>query len=248
MPPSLIKHRTYLREQAQKLKPDSWVAVHSPVNPWKMHALGLIQFYWTGCEYWLTALFAAVAGWPEREAWIMLHDNGDVAITAKLEAIMDLRPLSAVEKSAIGDALAIYDLCRLNRNQLTHYSITDSPGGDDALRLIRRSRKPQNMFGSPMNDDLWTIRRVANDARRLRAHLMALAMYFLSRKMGAVATLPRRPPSPQTLWTPAPQAPSARKRQPQSSQALPLGKKQSSVQKRAAASAEQKPLDWKPGE
>ncbi len=203
---NLYSVREHFREKALQRQADQWIAVHSPIHPGKLHALGLMHFHWGGCEYELTALFASIAKWPEREIWIMLHDQGDMAIIEKLKAFMSLRGLTNAEIELINNALMAYDVCRVNRNQLTHFSISLAGPGrdDDHLRLARKSKKPSEMFGGPLPDDLWSLRRVANDIRKLRGHLRSLWIHFAFSKRQAAQPLPDKFTLPQRLWKPDP--------------------------------------------
>ena len=197
-----LEFKKYYENIGKNFVADSWIATHSPINTAKLHALGLVQFYWVGCENELLGLFSAISDWSERETWIMLHDQGDIGIINKLKEIMNIRNIPDDYSKLIQQALQAYDICRINRNNLTHFTIVAGKENidGDSLRLHRTSRKAGSMFGTEMEDDLWNIRVVANDIRKLRKQLIGLWMYeFRRKKENSTAITPKEMRLPRNI-------------------------------------------------
>jgi hypothetical protein len=98
--------------------------------------------------------------------------------------------------AAIENALTVYDMCRKNRNQVTHFNIQLALGEERAsgFRLVRKSRKPDTSpTKMPFADKLSDLRRVAKEIRRLNLQLKIVNDgVFLKKRPGAFADRPER--------------------------------------------------------
>jgi hypothetical protein len=197
---------------------DAWMTTHSPLPPKKLHALGYVQFAWNACEHHLFSLLAEVIGLPERDVWTLAHDLGDIAVVTRIKILAKRRYKDdPVTVRVIENALEVYDICRQNRNQLTHFDIAAGLGSD-VLTLFRRSKNPETRDSPPFPDSLNDIRRVGRDIRRLSGHLQHIWMVLLvNRVQGRREPLPNILRVPEPLWKPLPHVPTKRKRRPPSS-------------------------------
>lgn len=190
-----------------------WMAKHSPINPWKLQALGVITFFWNRCQMALFVMFSGVTKIDANIAFALYQEMGDVSICRRIEEALDIVEHSDDVKSLVRDTLAVYDVNRLNRNQLTHFL----PARDDSGRLKFFRQKGPLLDLQPFPDDLKDIRRVAEDVEALSRHLTAVGQYFLTKVHGAVRRpLPETPPLPERLWKP-PSQDQPKQRSPQKS-------------------------------
>jgi hypothetical protein len=190
---------------------DPWIAKQG-FDPKVLHALGAVNVAWNACEHGLIPLFCVATNTSLEAAQLMMHDLGDVTICNKIRDLLPLRPeYSDAEKQMIISALDAYDVNRINRNQLSHFTI--GPTGREELELYRR--KGPILMKERFPSDLSDIRRVANDIALLISYLGALSTYFRATASKPVAMpLPGILRAPQRLWTPPPPNPQGRKRQP----------------------------------
>ena len=174
---------------------DEWINDHFPNEKRRLHALGLTNVYWNQCENGLFWLFVSVSGLSDTVAWPLVHDLGDVAISNRITAFVDIKKFDPTLKAAIVNVLDVYDTCRLNRNQLTHFYVVPFV---DYFKLARAGKKPEKRDGSYFQSDLTDIRRVVEEITGLD-----LQRWVLHAMMQAYD--PERPgPWPPTLHVPAP--------------------------------------------
>jgi hypothetical protein len=103
---------------------------------------------------------------------------GNVAIPTKIEALAGAKNFPSEIQSAIKNALAVYDICRQNRNQLVHFWI-------DGNQLFRTSKRPDWRVPQRFKSDLADIRRVAEDIKALSHHMSRLRGAFAGRLVRA---------------------------------------------------------------
>jgi hypothetical protein len=196
---------------------DDWIRKHESIDSKICHALGFINIVWNACEHGLLPLFRAVTNLRGQEAFILTHDMGDVTLTNKIREFLPLRKdFLPAEKLMILSALEGYDVNRVNRNQLSHFSPVPSGSvlsvGKD-LQFYRR--KGPRFLADAIPSDLTSIRRVADDLVMLAAYLGALNRYLHGKheKLPPMP-MPGKLPLPERLWTPPPPNPQGRKRPP----------------------------------
>jgi hypothetical protein len=199
------------------LNTDPWIASNSEIHAEKLHAIGVISFQWNRCEFWLFHLFCQVSELPEAKAWTLVFDLGDVSICTRIGVLMasrtDLHP-DAV--ALITNALAIYDLCRQNRNSVVH---AWTVGSGSQAPLARKSKKPDQLDAEPFPCELNDLRRVAEEIQWLSRRLFVLNYHFEQGSMATALPSPRKLPLPELLWKPPPQDSIKPKRPPRPSRA-----------------------------
>lgn len=181
---------------------DSWVKRQKFLAPKKLHALGVISVFWNACETHLLVLFMMVARLPPHTAWIIAHDLGDTSLSERIREIAKSRSEDGLLASEIVDSinniLKVHDICRQNRNSLTHFKMEFK--GNDEGRLIRM--KGPSMIRHPLPDDLEQFRRIADEIEALAAGLHTLWQNIDRRNKGIVEPLPKKLPLPNLLWKP----------------------------------------------
>jgi hypothetical protein len=194
------------------LSDDPWIAKNSQIAAEKLHALGVINYRWNLAELALKVIFSQIAGIPFARMWAIAHDMGDAAISAAMAELLEMLHAAKGPKNAILHGLELYDINRVNRNQLTHY-LPAALVGSDFTRLKGPKFDPK-----PFSDDLKDLRRVADD-------LEALLKYF-SQLTNAITdlqapprgrerhSLPDRLPLPEKLWKPPQTKPQGSKARP----------------------------------
>lgn len=196
---------------------DPWIATHSPIAAEKLHALGVVNFHWNTAEFILRILsmrFGFGGKGNFVASWAGVYNQKDITICNKMRAVVgDNKRMSKQTKEAVWHALDYYDVCRLNRNQLTHFV----PG---MLSGTPFARVGADFEPHPFPDDLKDIRRVADEISALNRYLNDLYKYFSSEFARALRgveqpPLPHKPALPDKLWSsfPDPQGPGSRARQ-----------------------------------
>lgn len=161
-------------KQLPSLSHDAWIKANSEIEPQRLHALGVISFRWNMSEQLLFWLFSELLNLPNREALILGHKLGPIDLSVRIKLLASTR-LKRRPKLAplIANALEVYDLCRQNRNQVTHFDVQIALGKErvKGFNLRRRSRKPDVPRAVPFDDSLQNLRRVAKEIRRLNIQL-----------------------------------------------------------------------------
>jgi hypothetical protein len=158
----------------------------------------------------LLILFGEVLGLPLDQLWAIAYDLGQVAISTKIEALARAKEFSFEFQSAIKNTLAVYDICRQNRNQLVHFWFFSGVSGDG--QLYRKSKKADYSPPAQFKNDLADIRRVAEDIKALARQMAQLeaAINQTGRAMPNLP-LPNELPLPALLYSPSPQTPTKQK-------------------------------------
>jgi hypothetical protein len=203
------------RERFKSLSRDAWIMVNSDIDAEKLHALGVITFRWNLSENKLKQLFATLLYFlNSEETHALAHGLGN-ALTTSIKILATHRiendtPLMA----ALTNALDVYEVCRRNRNQLTHFDLTiasDEEGSGRRLALARRGKTPQYRRSVPFPDSINDIRRVARDIRRLNYYFYRLDRHMRAKwkpyRAGLLEEwpLPKILHVPELLWKPPPQ-------------------------------------------
>jgi hypothetical protein len=192
---------------------DPWISTTSPIGPKRLHALGLITLRWNVCQFGLFRIFRVIVALPDMECWALAHGLGDIAIAERITAVATLRKLHPKLCDLIADVLAYYDICRQNRNFLTHAWFDDAsePG---SAKLLRKSKRIDSAEPQMLLSELVDLGRVADELSSFSDHLLTLE----------VALRPTaRPPSreklkpPKLLWEPPPPIRTKSKHRPESS-------------------------------
>jgi hypothetical protein len=199
------------------LTDDPWIAKHSAPEPEKMDALGYIIMLWNSCEHKLWILLTWIARIPVSISYTLLHSTSDVTMMNQIRDVTKLSDLSSEHVTLIEHTLDYYDVCRLNRNQLCHFSIAEGqPADDERIRFLRR-KGPDLLASEPFLDSLEDIRRVADEVETLSHFLTDLTLSIDSSRYGPQRPLPEKPPLPKRLWTPPPRNSPTRQPPPQPS-------------------------------
>ena len=187
---------------------DIWIAQRSLIEPEKLHALGVVTFFWNSAEIGLFNLFEAVANLPAKQARILIYD---LQVPAIIDRIKYLLPQSGLSKDVVDSveyALKIFDVCRINRNQLTHFAPVGMATGIEFWR-IKGHEWTRNVVPNSVDD----IRRVAEEITTCNNFVAVVAMHIYEiRTGGEQRSLPDRPPLPERLWkppSPSPRHPSS---------------------------------------
>lgn len=194
---------------------DDWIKRRSPLHPHKLHALGLITFLWNGCEVGLRDILTYLSGVHQgRAAWAVMHEMGGVTMAAAISELAVLtRPADDPARAAILHAMALHDVNRINRNQLTHFMPAKTEDGLEFWRVKGVQFNPQTVPSSTEK-----LRRVADDIWAFLWYLDAILRYLSAeRRSQPPPTLPEKPPVPERLWRPPPPVRPKRTRQPRPS-------------------------------
>ena len=179
----------------EALARDQWIKDHSQIDPAKIHALGRITLSWNSCETNLYLLFTVVVQLDPKVSWIICHDMGGVAMSNRITEICDLGRFDEEERGIIAHTLQVYDICRQNRNSLTHFKTDLSEDGEG---LLIRMKGP-SMDAHPLPNDLSDFRRAATELTQLAKTLRLLWRALAARADGNMPPLPDKLPAPELL-------------------------------------------------
>lgn len=199
------------------LRADPWVANNSPIDAAKLHALGVVSYHWNRCERALFWVFASVADLPPEQCWALAYDLGDLAIHDRIDALMRLKKLHTKNIEEVSHVLKVYDICRQNRNQLTHFHPVRT--GVNAIELMRTSKKARSMDPDRFSESLGDIRRVAEDLQSLEGQLWLIDALFDGCQSHEPMPWPPKSPLPALLYVPPQTVPPKPPRQPRPSAA-----------------------------
>src|SRR4051812_31489294 len=121
------------------LAADKWIALHSAIEPARLHAIGVIAYFMNECERSQFYLFCDVIKLPEEEAWPLVFDLGDESVSIRIRTLMAVRAIDPKARDLVENALKVYSACRQNRNTVIH---AWSVGAFATRKLARRSKKP----------------------------------------------------------------------------------------------------------
>jgi hypothetical protein len=188
------------------LSDDPWIAEHSIIDPERLHALGVVSVFWNHCERVLFLIFCFIFKFQPRFGWIIAHDMGDMGISDRIRELLRLSPIKPEEERLVLHMLDVYDVCRQNRNTLTHFTVRPGSKEDTTsdFRFVRlKGPSPTaKAFPSRLSD----IRAVAFDIKMLSIYLMQIREALFDREGGKDTPLPPIVEVPMSLSTPRPQA------------------------------------------
>lgn len=188
------------------LSDDPWIAEYSIIDPEQLHALGSIVLWWNHCERNLLFIFTTIIGVSQGMGWIIGHDLGDMALSTRIREIMKRREHPDGVEPLLNNYLPNYDICRQNRNVLTHFTATVPKDADFAsvdlksvsfIRLKGVSAKA-DIFPSSLGD----IRRVAAEIYGLCVHSWSIYQALDALAKGKHAELPPLIAAPELLVKP----------------------------------------------
>lgn len=184
---------------------DEWIKNHSIIDPHRLHALGVVQLWWTQCERHLLLIFCIVFNIPGRTGWIIGHDIGDVSLSNKIAEMLPYTKLADDSIGSIINYISVYDRCRQNRNMLSHF-VPSVKVGDDLTSAIFVRRKGIKGEKIELPSDLSDLRRVAEEILTLARFSWTLYRALDERRMGRNAQLPPLIVPPELLAKPLPDA------------------------------------------
>ncbi len=193
---------------------DAWIKANSELDPDVLHALGVIGFRWNSCEFGLKMLFSLATNINHQNALLITQDMGSVTISNIIRETKELPKRYPARVDDVFFALDLFDISRLNRNQLTHYLPAANSVGETEFR---RNKILGGLAGDPIPNTALDVRRVAEDVDQLRTYLAKLYNHLNNLGRNALYPLPQRPPLPERLWKPPPPNPPKSKSPPQAS-------------------------------
>jgi hypothetical protein len=212
------------------LSDDPWIKNNSIISPEKLHAVGMTAVYWNHCERLLLMIFARLLNLTYRVGWIVGHDIGDISLCEKIKEFLAIRQMEIPIAEQVQTALSIYDVCRQNRNTLSHFTV--KPKSPEMLPddFIFLRTKGVSAASHSIPSDLEDFRRVALETQVLSIHLWEIYKALGARQEGRPATWPPILSPPELLWKPP--LPTTAKQRPRRPPSVP---KLSAAQKRAKA-------------
>lgn len=148
---------------------DPWVALRSPIDALKLHALGNVTLAWNYCELNLVIIFTLVTETFDGAGWLIARDLGDITLMNKMREILELKEKDETVRCRITHMFKVYDACRVNRNHLSHFSLVTTEDG--GVGLARRKGPTPRPTALPSELD----RHSASGRRDMGScHLLAL--------------------------------------------------------------------------
>jgi hypothetical protein len=211
-----IPTRNQLRSRTKEfeftpLSRDPFIRTNSDIEPQKLHALGVITFRWNLSENKLFDMFQVLLKRPINEAHALADGLKNEELARRIKTLASSRIKDKQTLKLISNVLDVYEICRQNRNQLTHFNITladRTPGllrFEFELELVRRRRDYRSVL--PFPQTIKDIRRVARDIRRLNTQLWGVRLLLDKKTKRWMTSAPQLLPVPELLWKPPPQTP-----------------------------------------
>jgi hypothetical protein len=204
-----------LGDSAMALSDDPWIAEHSIIDPERLHALGIISAHWTWCERHLLVLFCVAFNLTGKVGRIIAHDIGDVSLSNKIREAMKTQAEDPEVSNMVGNFLDVYDVCRINRNALTH-SVMKPIDHSFTNAVFTRVKGPL-WEEKDLPSSLADIRRVAHEIHFVSSHSWDVCQAFRAHKQGEKVELPPLLIVPESLLIPPPHGSPKPKRSPKSS-------------------------------
>jgi hypothetical protein len=179
---------------------DPWIEKNSIIDPERLHALGVVTVFWNHSERMLFFLFCFVCKFTPKFGWVIAHDMGAISLIERITELLKIRPLANDEQELLVNALKIYEICRQNRNLLTHFTVNRSKEADDEFVFLRTkgpSAAPKQ-FPSSLED----IRRVAFEIQTFSVYLHKIWKALIHREVDKSTPLPPIIALPELLWKP----------------------------------------------
>jgi hypothetical protein len=164
-----------LADKNPDLSIDEWMTANSELGHKRLHALGVITQRWNRAERWLFTIFCDVSGYDEAEAWALVYNSSTPAISERIRSLLKIRNY-ATEAPLIENALEVFNVCRQNRNSVTH-AWTRGLSPDGQLALASKSKKADNLDADPFPSSLDDLRRVADEIESLNTRLWLLSCF-----------------------------------------------------------------------
>lgn len=171
--------------------------MQNPARPWAKHyhVLGVIILDWNSCNDSLLRGLTTLSGLSEGGCRAFVRGLDDIAIVNRVHAFLESRDCPADYRASVRHALEAYEICRFNRNG----AIDSDIFFDQDLKSLA-AREEITRANDPVTTALESLRRVADDIRRLDRYLQALSRCRPDEQTG-------RLPSPDALPSPLPLIP-----------------------------------------
>jgi hypothetical protein len=198
---------------------DEWVKAHSPLDPKILHAMGFIQFRWNACEFNYRWLLTTVSGRPFFDIWSDTFESRPSDIGKMLNAsLKNARRWPEDAKSLVRHAIELYEINGRNRNQLAHFLAGGTKQGVFELRNKKIGDFHEIFRRDPINADLPSVRKIAEDVHAFAKFLADLGNWFSEATYAVLPDrfppLPEKLPLPDELWKPPQPATSRPHRRP----------------------------------
>jgi hypothetical protein len=187
------------------LTDDPWIAANSPIEPEKLHAIGVITYKWNTCEIGIRILLDCISNRNIDVTWTETHDIRSSQLMKRVEKTIVASHHKTHVKEAVLHAVKLYDVNRVNRNQLSHFL----PGASKMGMEIRNNKTPDfsAIFDAPVvRSELSDIRLVAAEIQALITYLEGMINYFFAGVVNILEprSLPEKPALPEFHWKPLP--------------------------------------------
>ncbi|MGC2411850.1 MAG: hypothetical protein WA459_04010 [Stellaceae bacterium] len=196
---------------------EGWFPAHLEPMRDRFTALGLLSAKWNATEHKFRQFVSSYLGIVDDDAGpIVLRYFGNTSLTQALVEAAGLRETDDAYRDAINHLAKLFDRCRENRNDVMHSVVVHS-GDLDASRLLKpisQNTRAAKVFPFALATLLQVIDGFGTCLEFMYDIDMALQLRRL-RGHGGRALLPRdKPPLPDKLPQPAPEAPRTDRRPP----------------------------------
>lgn len=149
---------------------DPWVAKHSMVDPTKLHAIGVVAISWNAVETIWELLLWELTDVPPETGQRLTRGMGIMTLIQNAVEITERKGFGTHQ--SLKDAAQYTTICNTNRNGLVHAQVFSAG-------LTTGRSKKATLLRQPIDDDIKTIRKVAEDVIRLRNHLLKVLWYLV---------------------------------------------------------------------
>lgn len=184
------------------LEADEWVTKNSPIEPAKLHAMGVIHYRWNTVELLMVLLIAAVAHMPFSAAWQKTRNKRASQIYDLLRSKYHLYSRCPQVIDCVEYVIEIHQIDLRNRSQLAHF--LPEGGGTERLHNSRGADYLAIFDQPPVRTELEDLRRCAEDLALLSRYITGIVNAVGDRLLpiigGQVGDMPVKPPMPIAIW------------------------------------------------
>ncbi len=191
------------------LDKDPWIAENSPIEPERLHAIGVINFFWSQSEFGIFCIFSVLCGldidrttaaFQSLSSRTLIEAIRNLARTMPSQFLTDPDGRAEKLRDAICYATDLFEANRQNRNSIVHAYYS---GRKTEIRLQNRSPKKSWVF-KDIPSSLEDLRAISTELKELCAYLSGIIGYLFalnlpnSRRHGddALPPLPSKPSLP----------------------------------------------------
>lgn len=180
--------------------PDKWMTDFKSVDHRRLHAIGAIVYEWNRCEGEMFSVLCVLSKTRPKLLKILTATSNNVEIAEKVKTLSRSSTLTVEAKDFCLHICRVFDINRTNRNTIVHAWPWSCDESGQATFMIQ---KKHHLATRPFKGSLDELRRTADEITLCWSRLHRFDLFLRSPQ---VSSLPEKPPLPDILLSPPPQA------------------------------------------